>query len=612
MSRLNHLYSTQSKKSKNSRGKSNKKNSNLIIVGYVITFLAFILIFQIFRWQILFAEKFEGMAQDQYQTNRIQIAPRGIITAADNTVLAVDEPVWNIYATLSQDEIERELFFANKDRFVTEVSSILGVERTEIESKITDDFVYTSLMKEVSTEKKKALEQAEIFGPGTQGFGLYFENEEKRVYPNNQLAAHILGFIGRNEYGDLVGQYGIQGYYYGDITGRQGYSYEEKDSAGNVILTAEYEPILPRDGKDFKLTIVPNIQNKVETELEKGVRESKAKSGSAIVMDPKTGAILAMANYPSYDPNEYWRTSEPWILRNRAVSDVYEYGSVQKPITLAIALETGAIKKDHRCNDTTGYIDLFEVTGYADLKGEKIYTWNKLPAGNLDISGIFRTSNNPCAALIALDMDFNEFYSGLKDFGIGDFIGIGLQEEGTSYLKPKETWTKLDVITTSFGQGEISATPLQLISGLSTFANDGIRMRPYIISEIKDENETIKIEPQVLSTPISKETSDIVRDALIKAVQEDSLTALGAPLKDYNLAAKTGTAQISQKDGKGYDETLSNDTVVGFAPAQDPKMIMLVKLEEPKNASYASLTTVPVWRDIFLSIANDLEIKKNN
>jgi cell division protein FtsI/penicillin-binding protein 2 len=612
MSRLNHLYSTQSKKSKNSRGKSNKKNSNLIIVGYVITFLAFVLIFQIFRWQILFAEKFEGMAQDQYQSNRIQIAPRGVITAADNTVLAVDEPVWNIYATLSQDEIERELFFANKDRFVTEVSSILGVERTEIESKITDDFVYTSLMKEVSTEKKKALEQAEIFGPGTQGFGLYFENEEKRVYPNNQLAAHILGFIGRNEYGDLVGQYGIQGYYYGDITGRQGYSYEEKDSAGNVILTAEYEPILPRDGKDFKLTIVPNIQNKVETELEKGVRESKAKSGSAIVMDPKTGAILAMANYPSYDPNEYWRTSEPWILRNRAVSDVYEYGSVQKPITLAIALETGAIKKDHRCNDTTGYIDLFEVTGYADLKGKKIYTWNKLPAGNLDISGIFRTSNNPCAALIALDMDFNEFYSGLKDFGIGDFIGIGLQEEGTSYLKPKETWTKLDVITTSFGQGEISATPLQLISGLSTFANDGIRMRPYIISEIKDENETIKIEPQVLSTPISKETSDIVRDALIKAVQEDSLTALGAPLKDYNLAAKTGTAQISQKDGKGYDETLSNDTVVGFAPAQDPKMIMLVKLEEPKNASYASLTTVPVWRDIFLSIANDLEIKKNN
>ena len=552
------------------------------------------------------------MAQGQHQTNRIQVAPRGIITAADNTVLAVDEPVWNIYATLSRDEVERDLFFENKERFISEVSSILGIERSQIEEKLTDDFVYASLLKEVSTEKKKALEQAEIFGPGTQGFGLYFENEEKRVYPNNQLASHVLGFIGRNEYGDLVGQYGIQGYYYGDITGRQGYSYEEKDSAGNVILTAEYEPILPRDGKDFKLTIIPNIQNKVEIELEKGVRESRAKSGSVIIMDPKTGAILAMANYPTFDPNEYWRTSEPWILRNRAVSDVYEYGSVQKPITLGIALETGAIDKDHTCNDTKGYVDLFEVTGYADLRGQRISTWNRLPAGTLDISGIFRTSNNPCTALLALDTDFNEFYSSLKEFGIGEFIGIGLQEEGTSHLKPKDTWTKLDVMTTSFGQGEISATALQLLSALSTFANDGIRMRPYIISEISDEKETIKIEPQILSRPVSKETSDIIRDALVRAVQENALSTLGAPLLEYNLAAKTGTAQITREGIAGYDENLSNDTVVGFAPADNPKMIMLIKLEEPKTARFASLTTVPIWRDIFLAIADDMEIKKNN
>lgn len=612
MSKLNHLYSTQSKKGKSSRTKSKTKTSNLSIIGYSISFLAFIVILQIFRWQILFADKFQSMAQSQYQTNRTQVAPRGVITASDNTVLAVDEPVWNIYATLSNDEDERKLFFDNKDRFVSEVSSILGIEKAQIESQISDDFVYTSLLKEVSTEKKKALEQAEIFGPRTAGFGLYFENEEKRTYPNNQLAAHVLGFIGRNEYGDLVGQYGIQGYYYGDITGRQGYSYEEKDSAGNVILTAEYEPILPRDGKDFQLTIVPSIQNKVEIELEKGVRETRAKSGSVIIMDPKTGAIIAMANYPTYDPNEYWRTSEPWILRNRAISDVYEYGSVQKPITLGIALETGVIDKDHICNDTKGYLDLYGATGYADLKGQRISTWNRLPAGKVDIAGIFRTSNNPCTALIALDTDFNEFYSSLKEFGIGGFMGIGLQEEGTSHLRPKETWTKLDVITTSYGQGGISATSLQLISALSTFANDGVRMRPYIISKISDEKESIRIEPQVLSNPVSKETAQIVKDAMVKAVKENSLTSLGAPLKKYDLAAKTGTAQIAREGGTEYDGRLTNDTVVGFAPADDPKMIMLVKLEEPKTQAFASLTTVPVWRDIFLSIADDMEIKKQN
>jgi len=612
MATLNHYKPIKVGHKRSKSSQSSKKISNLKLVGYFITFSAVILIFQIFRWQIIFADKFQGMAQEQYQSNRIQIAPRGTITASDGTVLAVDEPVWNIFATLSNDEKERELFFENREKFVTEVSAILNVEKEEIDSKITDTFVYASLKKGVTTEKKKALEQAEIFGRGTEGFGLYFENEEKRVYPNNTLLAHVLGFIGKDESGDLVGQYGIQGYYYGDITGKQGYSYEEKDSSGNVILTAEYEPILPRDGKDFKLTIVPNLQTKVEEILEKGVKDSRAKSGSVIIMDPKTGAILAMANYPTYDPNEYWRVSEPWVLKNRAVSDVYEYGSVQKPITLAIALETGVIDKDHICTDNTGYLDLYDATGYADLKGEKIYTWNKLPAGELDISGILKNSNNPCTAKIALKMEFNEFYSALKEFGIGEFLGIGLQEESTSYLKSKDVWTKLDTITTSYGQGGISATPLQVISAISTIANDGVRMRPYIISEISDQKETIKIEPQIISSPISKETANIITDALVTAVQNNSLSAYGEPLKEYMIPAKTGTAQISREGIGGYDERYSNDTVVGFAPKDNPKMIMLVQLQEPKSAAFSSLTTVPIWRDIFLAIADDMEIQKEN
>lgn len=605
MSNLNTLFSSQKRKKKTSSNLFNSK-----IIGYAITLFAAILIFQIFRWQIIFADKFQNMAQDQYRTSRIQVATRGIITAADNTVLAVDEPVWNIYATLSTNEKERELFFSEKERFIAEVASILNMEQIEIEEKLAEDFVYAPLMKGVSTEKKKALEELEIFGAGTQGFGLYFENDEKRTYPNNHLASHVLGFIGKNEDGELVGQYGIQGYYYGDITGRQGYSYEERDSSGNVILTAEYEPILPREGKDFKLTIIPNIQNKVETILEERVKESRAKSGSVIVMDPKTGAILAMANYPSYNPNEYWRVSEPWVLKNRAVSDVYEYGSVQKPITVAIALESGAINKDYTCDDPTGYLDLFEVTGYPDLKGQRIYTWNKRAAGLLDLSDIFKHSNNPCAAKIGLAIEFDEFYSALQDYGIGEFIGIGLQEEGTSYLMPKKYWTKLDTITASYGQ-VISATPLQLISAFSTFANKGVRMRPYIISEIKDERETIKIEPQVLRRTASEETADTIKELLTRSVQNDSLGYYGNELKAYGVVAKTGTAQIPAEEG-GYQERYTNDTVIGFAPASDPKMIMLVKLQEPKNNSFASITTVPVWRDIFFSIADDMEIKRQN
>lgn len=608
MASLHTLYSSQGKTHK--KGSTKKRLDNIYLMGIGLTVFAIIVLFQIFRWQILEADRFKSLANEQYKTNQIQTAQRGIITASDGTVLAVDEPTWNIYATLSTDPVERTTFFANKDKFIAVISATLGVERSEIESKITDTFVYAPLKKNVDTEKKKALETANIFGDGTEGFGLYFESEERRIYPNGQLAAHVLGFIGQNEAGKQIGQYGLQGYYFGDITGREGYSYEEKDSTGNVILTSEYEPILPREGKDFKLTIIPNIQSKVEKKLEEGVKKTRSKSGSAILMDPQTGAIIAMANYPSYNPNEYWRTSEPWILKNRTVADVYEYGSVQKPITIAIALESGAIEKDFTCTDKTGSLDLYKATKYADLKGRFIYTWDKKADGTLDISGILRDSNNPCTAQIALKTNFADFYSRLKDFGIGEFIGVGLQEETTSYLRPYEQWTKLDLITASFGQG-ISATSLQVISALSALANDGQRMRPYIISEITDNKETIVIQPKVISEPVSKETANFVTNALQKAVQEGMLGGLvSSDLKKYDIAAKTGTAQIAKADSAGYSKYITNATTVGYAPADSPKLILLVKLEEPEISEFATYTSNLVWRDIFLAIVNDMEIQK--
>lgn len=581
------------------------------MIGYIISVVAFVILLQIFRWQIIDSDELKAMANEQYQSSGVQTATRGKITASDGTVLAVDQPVWDIYATLSTDDVEREKFFSQKDKFITEVASILGVEKTTIEEKITEDFVYVNLAKNISTDIKNALAQEEIFGDGTAGFGLYFENKEQRLYPNGTLAAHVLGFIGQDAEGNPLGQYGIQGYYFGDLTGTEGYTYEEKDSAGNVILTSEYDPILPREGKDFKLTIDPNLQAKAEEQLEQGVKDTRSKSGSVIIMDPSTGAILAMANYPTYTPSEYWRISEPWILKNRAVADVYEYGSVQKPITLAIALDSGAINEDYTCNDSTGKLDLYAETGYEDLKGRYIYTWNKKANGLIDISGIFAKSNNPCAAKAALAVALPEFYSYLNAFGIGQFIGIGLQDESTSYMKPLEQWTRLDQITTAYGQS-VSATPLQVISAFSALANGGVRMRPYLISQIADNKETIKIQPQVISEPVTKTTADIISKDLAQGVIDNALGGLASDLRNYKIAAKTGTAQIAKTDGTGYEDDISNATVIGYAPYDDPKFIMLVKLEEPQVSTYASYTSVPVWRSIFLAIKDDLEIRKTN
>lgn len=588
---------------------SQKKNSNSLeklhfnLIGLVISVLGFGVLALAFRWQILESERFTSLAQAQYIDSQRQTTSRGIIYASDGTILAVDQPVWGIYATLSKDENERELFFQHKDKFVATVAGILGLDKVDIEKNITDEFVYFKIKTGVSAEKKKALQQAEIFGKGTEGFGLYFEKEEKRIYPDGNLASHILGFIGKDQEGNDVGQYGIEGFYFGDITGQAGYTYEEKDSSGNVILTSEYEPILAREGKSFELTILPGIQKKVQEELKKGVEYHQAKSGSVIIMDPNTGAILAMANYPDYNPNEYWRVSDPWIFRNKAIADVYEYGSIQKPITVAIGLESGKVKKDYICHDKTGSLKLYDQT---------IYTWNKLPSGDLSLGGILEQSNNPCAATVALEAGHQYYYPKLKEFGIGSFIGIGLQDEATGYLTPFELWTKLDLAVTSFGQS-VSATPLQILSALSTISNEGKRMRPYIISKIEESEETIDYTPQVLSEPISAKNAALVAQMMKGVVRNGEARGwFNRELPGYDIAGKTGTAQIPKKNEAGYYDDRTNATFVGFSPTKNAKVIMLVRLEEPKLNTYAASTAVPLWVNIFKAVADDLEIPKAN
>ena len=348
--------------------------SGYTLVSIIIISLGCFVLIQAFRWQVLQRDKFLALASQQYENTAEELPQRGKILAKDGTILAVDEPVWNVYASLSSEETEREEFFSKKEDFVSEVATILGITREEINSKLTTDFRYTKLAEGISNEKKTALESIDVFN--IPNLGLYYEKDVKRSYPNNSLASHILGFIGKNSEGEYIGQYGIEGYYFSDIEGQAGYFSGEKDSSGNVILNEEYDPLQARSGKTFRLTIEPNIQMKVEEVLEKGVKDTQSKSGTVIIMNPKTGAIIAMANYPNYDPNEYWLTQEPWIFKNLAVSDVYEYGSVHKPMTVAIAIESG-ISKDFTCTDSTGYLDLYEATGYEDLKGRKIYTWDR-------------------------------------------------------------------------------------------------------------------------------------------------------------------------------------------------------------------------------------------
>jgi cell division protein FtsI/penicillin-binding protein 2 len=596
------------KSKKHSRKKISHSGYKFVMLITIL--LGLLILVQAFRWQILQREHFLTLAAQQYSNNQEEIPQRGKIIAQDGTILAVDEPVWNVYASLSSDTYEREKFFSKKGEFVSEVATVLSLTKDEINSKLSEDFRYVKIAEGISNETKSALESIEVF-PNNPNLGLSFEKDVSRSYPNNSLACHLLGFIGQNSQGEYVGQYGIEGYYFSDIEGQAGYFTGEKDSSGNVILNEEYDPLQSRAGKTFRLTINPSIQLKVEEMLEKGVKDTEAKSGTVVIMDPKTGAIIAMANYPNYNPNEYWLTQEPWIFKNLAVSDVYEYGSIHKPITVSIAIESG-VPKDFTCSDTTGYLDLYEVTGYNDLKGRKIYTWDRKPDGEQDFAHMFANSNNPCLAKTALEVEAEYYYNKLKEFGIGTSINIGLQDESTSYLKPFSQWTKLDIITSSYGQS-ISATPLQVLSAISTIANDGKRMQPYIVDAMIEDDQEHKTVPQILSQPISEDTADSVAEMMKAVVQEGGISKQEAQrVQDYEISAKTGTAQVIKEGEVGYQEDTTIASYIGFAPTSDPKLVMIVRISEPQTAEYSTFTAVPVWNDIFLEIVNDLEIPKRN
>lgn len=582
-----------------------KFNSTIIFYGVMLFGIG--ILFQMFRWQVLNSDYYTALAQYQYTDSQRQPTSRGSIVASDGTILATDQPAWNVFASLSSYENEREDFFAEKEKYVATVASILEVSDEIIDKKLFDEFRYVPLQYNISTDQKKALQEAQIFKDRGPGFGFYFEKSEKRIYPNGNMASHILGFMGKDEYGKDQGLYGIEGYYFGDLTGKEGFTYEEKDAFGNVILTAEYEPVLPRKGKDITLTIKPSLQTKVEDLLAKGVEKHQAKSGSVIIMDPKTGAIWAMANYPTYDPNQYWLTQESWVFKNKAIADVYEPGSIFKPITVAIGLETGAITPDYVCDDSTGYF-----TMYAGTPDEaKIYTWDGRPDGKITPEEFLQYSNNPCIAQTALAVGHKEYYPMMKKFGIGDIAGINLQDEANSYLKPYDQWIELDLAVTAFGQS-VSATALQMTSAMSAIANNGIRMKPHIVAEVKDDKETIKFTPYKVAEPISEETADTVAKMMRSVVRDgDAKWIFEKYLQNYDIAGKTGTAQIPKTDSAGYYEDRTNATFVGFAPVEDPKFVMLVRLEEPKLSEYAAETAVPVWVEIFLKIADDLEVAKS-
>ena len=407
--------------------------------------------------------------------------------------------------------------------------------------------------------------------------GLGFKPHYERSYPERNLASNVLGFVTR----DGRGYFGIEEKYNDLLAGNPVQVWVPRDPNKAIDI--------PRvsNGTTLVLTINRDLQAKVETILDQSLSEYGAKNGTIIVMDPKTGEILAMATTPRMDLNnytDYFQVYDNGSQYNRSIGMAYEAGSVVKVLTMAAALDTGTVTPE------TTFID----TGSIDVGGITIQNWDRKPWGQQDMIGCLQHSLNVCLAWIATQVGSPNFYSYMDRFGLGHPTGIDLSGEAMGRLKvPGDSdWYPVDLGTNAFGQG-VTVTPLQMLMAVSAVANDGQMVTPHVLYAMLRDGHQYNVPSQYAGSPISEQTARTLTEMLAASVESESASAL---LPGYRVAGKTGTAEIPSAEG--YSSSMTNASFVGWGPVDDPQFIIYIWLDRPSSSIWANDTAAPLFSEV--------------
>jgi len=477
-------------------------------------------------------------------------------------------------ASLSQDELKtKEEEIKNKEK--------------DLESKLKNkNMLWVQLTRKIPKETKQKIESAKIKGIG-------FERDEKRYYPEASMSAQLLGFVGSDKFGRDIGYFGLEGYWDLQLKGKNGQLGQEKDPFGLPILVGKYRPIAPQKGASLYTSIDRVIQYIVEEKLRLAVEKYGAKDGSVVVADPKTGNILAMATFPTYDPA--LRTEfEEKLYRNPVVADTFEPGSIFKPIVMASALDLSLVDPETKCDICSGPV---QVSGY------EISTWNKKYYPNSSMIDVITHSDNVGMTFVSKKLGIDRFSDYLSKFGFGKITKIDLQEESPGSIRLKEDWKEIDLATASFGQG-IAVTPIQMVQAISIIANKGKLISPKIVTKIDNNGRAEEIKSKTEKQVVSTKAATQITEMMVTAVDKGE-SRVFAP-KGYRIAGKTGTAQIPVSGH--YDPNKTIASFVGFAPADDPKFVMLVRFTEPTSSPFGSETAAPTFFEIAKGIFDYLRI----
>ncbi|MBF0485750.1 MAG: penicillin-binding protein [Candidatus Omnitrophica bacterium] len=534
------------------------------LVFFVILFGLSISIIKLSMIQI-FHSSFLTDKADKQHNHVVELEPRrGTIYDRNMHALALNVLMYSMYANpmIMSDE--------EKSSTVTQISQVIGMSAQAIAQKLEKSKHFAWIARKIPQEAYEKLKGMKLHGIG-------FVKESKRFYPNGALAAHVVGFANI----DNVGLQGVEYEYDKYLHGTRGMAEFLRDARQRDLLL-EKDFIEPKDGEDVVLTLDETIQFIAENALDKAFKKYNAKAGTIIVMDPKTGEVLAFANRPTFRPDAPDASSVE-SRTNRAVAFVYEPGSVFKIVTASGALEEGAFKEED---------DIFCENGHY-LVGNHILK-DAHPKGHLTFQEVVEESSNIGVTKIAQKIGANKVYEYARRYRFGMKTNIGMMGEVNGLLKHPSTWSKTSIGAVPIGQ-EVTVTSVQLLGMIASVANDGVYMKPYYVKYIKDNNGAVTQvgHPEVVSRVLRKDIALRMKNILKGVV--DRGTAQLAKMKDITAAGKTGTAQKVVNGTYSHSQFVAS--FIGFAPVEDPKLAIVVTIDEPHPAYYGGVVSGPVFKE---------------
>lgn len=554
-----------------------------------ILIVAAIIISRLFYLQIIGHKFYQSQALGQQAGFQEVVGNRGEVFIANSKEndgsfgsgqtksLAINKESWLVHA--NPEKVKDKNYFSEAlSKEFASLTPPVTVTEEFISSQLQRSGTYSIIKKDLSKENIDAIKKIALGG-------LYAESSQKRYYPQESLASQVIGFVG----GDGSGQYGIEGYYDEILSGKKGIK-EEKRGLGSIAA----EDFSYLNGSDLYLTIDYNIQFQAEALLQQAKKDINIDSGQIIVVKPDSGRIIALANFPSFNPNAYSKESHLEIFQNSTVQKIFEPGSVFKPFIMAIALQ------EHKVTPETTFNDV----GFVKIGPDTVYNFDRKKYDLQDMSGILEKSINTGAVFLSQLLSHQTFLDYIDEFGFTQKTGIDLQGEVYSRNEILRNGSAFGYATASFGQG-IEMTSLQLVSAFCAFANGGKVVKPFMVEKIVHGQDQIITHPQLSEPVISPKTASEVTTMLTNVVNRGFGNS--AKVNGYYLAGKTGTAEVPIEGKKGYYLDRTIQSFIGYGPSLKPQFLILVKLDNPKVPK-SSLSAAPIFKKLAQYIINYWQI----